>query len=255
MKKISIIFYLMIPLMIEAQNVPVNFESDGFGADWSWRTFENDNNPPLEIIENPFPDDINRSEKVAKFTARAQGAPFAGCESLHQSDIGSFIIDPENPIITIMVYKSVRSPVGIKLVETSNASLGEIKITNTKINEWEKLEFDFSSRIGITYDQIVIFPDFRNRTKENIIYFDNVTIGDVNQGESPENITFYPNPTQSLITFAESPVNYTLTDLNGKMIMQGYESNLNLSFLTSGLYILRITDSGNKTITKKIMKY
>ena len=68
-------------------------------------------------------------------------------------------------------------------------------------------------------------------------------------------LTFYPNPTQSLITFAESPVNYILTDLNGKMIMQGYETNLNLSFLTSGLYVLRTTDSSNKTFTKKIMKY
>jgi len=38
-----------------AQLGPIDFEPAGFGASWQWTTFENDFNPPLEIIANPDP--------------------------------------------------------------------------------------------------------------------------------------------------------------------------------------------------------
>jgi len=59
-------------------------------------------------------------------------------------------------------------------VRWDNWSLGEIKVANTKTHEWEQLEFDFSAHIGLTYDQIVIFPDFTTRSADRTIYFDNV---------------------------------------------------------------------------------
>ena len=78
-----------------------------------------------------------------------------------------------------MVYKNKISDVGIKLVDSNNAAMQEIKVSNTVINEWEELTFDFSTRIGLyplVKDQIVIFPDFdiTGRTKDEIVYFDNV---------------------------------------------------------------------------------
>ncbi len=78
-----------------------------------------------------------------------------------------------------MVYKNKISDVGIKLVDPSNAAMQEIKVSNTPINKWEELLFDFSTRTGLyplVKDQIVIFPDFdlTGRTKDEIIYFDNV---------------------------------------------------------------------------------
>lgn len=158
-----------------AQNIPIDFESTGNGAGWSWNVFQNGSNPPLEIVTNPYPSGINMSPTVARFTALQAGAPFAGCESLHGSDIGTFTITPSNNIITIMVYKTKISDVGIKLVTAGNASLGEIKVANTLINQWEQITFDFSAHIGgMTYDQIVIFPDFIARPADDIIYFDNI---------------------------------------------------------------------------------
>lgn len=93
---------------------------------------------------------------------------------MHGTDIGTFTIDQDNYIIRIMVYKTAISDVGIKLVRWDNWSLGEIKVANTKTHEWEQLEFDFSAHIGLTYDQIVIFPDFTARPSDRTIYFDNV---------------------------------------------------------------------------------
>lgn len=161
-------------LSSQAQNVPVDFEPGGIGANWSWRVFENQSNPPLQFVQNPDPTGINPSPTVTRFDAKQQGQPFAGCESTHGTDIGSWTIDDSNKIIRIMVYKPTISDVGIKLVRFDNWSLGEIKISNTVVNEWEQLEFDFSAHIGNTYDQIVIFPDFTARPEDRILYFDNI---------------------------------------------------------------------------------
>lgn len=175
-----------------AQNAPIDFENGGYGNTWTWTVFENDDNPALEIIANPDQTAPNTSDSVAKFTARAAGNPWAGCETLHGSDIGTYTLTASTSTIKIMVWKSVISDVGIKLVASDGGSLGEIKVANTLTDEWEELTFDFSSREGIEYDQIVIFPDFQTRSSDNVCYFDNITF---NQGTStPEPTTAADDP-------------------------------------------------------------
>ena len=167
--------------MVLAQNSPIDFETGGYGETWTWIVFENDSNPSLEIVTNPNTGGINSSATVAKFTALQTGQPWAGCESLHGSDIGTFSLDATNSTLKIMVYKTVISDVGLKFVIPTSGSLGEIKVANTVTNAWEELTFDFSSHIGlpeaIGIDQIVVFPDFNlgGRTQDNIIYFDNIS--------------------------------------------------------------------------------
>jgi len=174
-----LLFIISMDGIVSGQNQPINFESGGFGANWTWTVFENGDNPPLEIVANPDPSGINTSATVAKFTARLAGQPYAGCESQHGSDIGTFTLNSTNCIVKIMVWKTVISDVGIKFALPNGAALQEIKVANTLTNQWEELTFDFSGRIGdpntIGQDQIIIFPDFAARTQENIIYFDNIT--------------------------------------------------------------------------------
>jgi hypothetical protein len=132
------------------------------------------------MVANPTPGGLNSSSTVAKFTALLTGNPWAGCESLHGTDVGSFSFDSTNCIVKIMVLKDRISDVGIKFVDATSAAQPEIKVANTLINEWEELTFDFSSRIGVypvVKDQIVIFPDFdlSGRTDNVVVYFDNIT--------------------------------------------------------------------------------
>jgi hypothetical protein len=81
-----------------------------------------------------------------------------------------------------MVYKSVISDVALKF-SVGAAAQPEIKVANTKINEWEELTFDFSSRIGtaetIGINSIIVFPDFNldGRASDTESYFDNITLG------------------------------------------------------------------------------
>lgn len=250
MKKCFIILFVLIQFgSLVAQNIPIDFQEDGEGADWVWTTFENDINPPLEIIDNPDPSGINISSQVAKFTALEAGQAFAGCESLHGAGIGSFTIDEDNAIIRIMVWKSVISDVGIKLVRSDNWSLGEIKISNTLINEWEQIEFDFSDHIGNTYDQMVIFPDFANRASDNIIYFDNI-YGELAMTSSIPKLnipsaTFYPNPgfDKLIISPNQNLSSYKIYSSNGTLLLEKESfdaiDKIDISNLPSGAYFLK----------------
>jgi hypothetical protein len=160
------------------EGTALNFETGGKGAAFTWKTFENDTNPAVEIVANPNTTGINSSTKVAKFTTLATGAPYAGFESKHGTDLGTVKLSAANALVKIMVYKTVISDVGIKFANATDGSTGEIKVPNTKVNEWEELTFDFSAVIGgvnDAIDQIIFMPDFKARSADNIIYIDNIT--------------------------------------------------------------------------------
>ncbi len=218
---LAAVFIISMSGMLIAQNVPIDFETGGFGASWTWAVFENDTNPPLEIIANPDPTGNNTSATVAKFTALQTGQPWAGTECAH-GDIGTFTLDTTNSIVKIMVWKPVISDVGIKFVRPDGSALPEIKVANTVTNQWEELTFDFTSRIGdpntIGQDQIVIFPDFdlNGRTQDNICYFDNITFSAASAPAGPA--VHAPTPmlpaTDVISIFSDVYTDIPGTDLN-----------------------------------------
>ena len=203
MKKFTFVSLMLIASLSFAQNAPIDFEASGNGATWTWTVFENATNPVVEIVPNPDPSGINTSATVAKFTALQAGNPWAGCESAHGStDLGPFVLDASNSTIKIKVWKSVISDVGIKLAAPTGWSQGEIKVSNTLVNQWEELTFNFSSFINPPasegqLDKIIVFPDFdlSGRTQDNVIYFDSITFSE--QGTTTEGPTVAaPTPTQ-----------------------------------------------------------
>jgi len=270
-----------------AQNSPIDFETGGYGAAWTWTVFENGDNPSLEIVTNPNAGGINSSATVAKFTALQAGQPWAGCESLHGSDIGTFSLDATNSTVKIMVYKTVISDVGLKFVIPSSGSLGEIKVANTVTNAWEELTFDFSSHIGlpeaIGIDQIVVFPDFDlgGRTQDNIIYFDNISfsssnsVGVDNRGEIyPHGFALhqnYPNPFNPITTLRydlpeNSLVNIIIYDMLGREVKTLVNTTQDAGFksvvwnatndhgkpVSAGVYLYQI-QAGDFVQTKKMV--
>ena len=188
MKKLYLLLMFLAGIFTaSSQNAPIDFEAGGNGADWTWTVFENDTNPPLEIVANPDPTGINTTETVAKFTALQLGQAYAGVESMHGSDIGTFDLTASNALVNIMVYKTKISDIGIKYVTPSGGAQMELKVANTLVNQWELITIDFSDYIGLGettgLDQIVIFPDFIARDVDDVIYFDNISFGPFEQGE------------------------------------------------------------------------
>jgi hypothetical protein len=283
-----VLFYVLLKSggMVLAQNSPIDFEPGGYGAPWTWTVFENGDNPSLEIVTNPNTGGINSSATVAKFTALQTGQPWAGCESLHGSDIGTFSLHVNNSTLKIMVYKTVISDVGLKFVIPTSGSLGEIKVANTVTNAWEELTFDFSSHIGfpeaIGIDQIVVFPDFNlgGRTQDNIIYFDNISFYSNSVGVDNINETFpqgfaldqnLPNPfnpsTRIRYNVLEKEfVNIAIYDMMGRQVKTlvnqtqdaGYQSvvwDATNDFgkpVSAGIYLYQI-QAGEYLSTKKMV--
>ena len=220
-KQYLLLMFLAGIFTATSQNAPIDFEAGGNGADLTWTVFENDTNPPLEIVVNPDPSGINTSETVAKFTALQLGQPYAGVESMHGSDIGTFDLTASNALVNIMVYKTKISDVGIKYVTPSGGAQMELKVANTLVNQWELITIDFSDYIGLGettgLDQIVIFPDFIARDADDVIYFDNISFGPF---ESGENI--------------ELPVDFELDTDYGLIGFEGAESTVVVNPDTSG---------------------
>ena len=201
MKKITFLAAMLLPFVAAAQNAPITFEPGSPGSTWTWTTFENPSTPapPLEIVANPSVSGLNTSATVAKLTPLVGSPPYAGVESQHGSDIGTFTLTAANSTVKMLVYKTVISDVGIKFAIAVGGSTGEIKVANTVVNQWEELTFDFSGIIGAptstNIDQIIIFPDFQTRTTDNVCYFDNIRFSA--QGTPPaEPMTAAPTPTR-----------------------------------------------------------
>jgi hypothetical protein len=235
MKKTLLLFILIAFNTCFAQNGPISFETGGFGTLWTWTVFENDNQPPLEIVANPSVAGINLSAQVAKFTAKQNGMPWAGCESQHGADIGTFTLTASNCIVKIMVYKPIISPVGIKFATPAGASTGELLVSNTLINQWEELTFDFTGIIGAPsstgIDQIIIFPDFQQRNQDNICYFDNIKFS--SQGPPlAEPMVAAPTPTYNatnVISMFSNPYTNVSVDTWQAPWSQGTLSNLQIA--------------------------
>ena len=235
MKKILLLSIIIAANTCLAQNGPITFESGGFGTLWTWTVFENDNQPPLEIVDNPSATGINLSAQVAKFTAKQNGMPWAGCESQHGTNLGTFTLTSSNCIVKIMVYKPIISPVGIKFATPAGASTGELLVSNTLINQWEELTFDFTGIIGAPsssgIDQLIIFPDFQQRNQDNICFFDNIKFS--NQGPPlNEPMVAAPTPTYNatnVISMFSNPYTNVSVDTWQAVWSQGILSNLQIA--------------------------
>lgn len=175
MKNLNLLFLILaIAIQGFAQSThTIDFEANGTGVGWEWIVQGNGDNPPIEFIDNPVNGGINSSPKVAKFTARLSGEIYA---YTHTIDDGQFTFDADNHIFRVMVYKPVISPVAIKFDGPDQNA--EIQATNTQINQWEELEFDFSGFIGNTYNRFRILPDCAPRNEDHIIYLDNIQMPD-----------------------------------------------------------------------------
>ena len=197
---------LMLPAMLFAQT-DIDFQSISSGLpgpSWTWTADQPDTS--FDVVDNPYSTGINTSSKVGELTAAAGSNAWA----LAFSDgIGSFSLDANNTTVKIMVYKTRVSPVQIKFEDAADNTINVSRtVSNTVVNDWEELTFDFYSAIAATsYGKIVIIPDNSTRTEANITYIDNITFT-----EGVESV----GPTIALpVDFEEAVDAYDVTGFDG----------------------------------------
>ena len=242
----------------------IDFEVNGFGANWVWTVHNNHSNPALEIVPNPNLNSSNSSENVAKFTSTADGEPWA---LTFTDNIGTFLFNQNNKIVSLKVRKDVASNFGIKFeyVDPTNAQVlyfKELQLPTTITDgNWEVLYFDFSSVVGTAYNRLVIIPDFESRSQDNISYFDQVSFSSVAgfQNVFFDSLKLVPNPANNLVQISgyfDAITAVQIFDIQGKLVKKivSFKQQINISDLNAGLYFVQIT-SANKIASKKLVIY
>ena len=242
----------------------IDFETDGFGANWVWTVHNNHSNPALEIVPNPNLSSSNSSENVAKFTSKADGEAWA---LTFTDNIGTFLFNQDNKIVSLKVRKEVASNFGVKFeyVDPTNAQVlyfKELQLPTTVTDgNWEALHFDFSSEIGTAYNRLVIIPDFESRSQDNISYFDQVSFSSVAgfQNVFFNSLKLVPNPAKNWVQISgdfDAITAVEIFDIQGKLVKEivSFQGQINISDLKAGLYFVQIT-AANKTTAKKLVVY
>ena len=242
----------------------IDFEADGFGANWVWTVHNNHSNPALEIVPNPNLSSSNSSENVAKFTSKADGEAWA---LTFTDNIGTFLFNQDNKIVSLKVRKEVASNFGVKFeyVDPTNAQVlyfKELQLPTTVTDgNWEALHFDFSSEIGTAYNRLVIIPDFESRSQDNISYFDEVSFSSVAgfQNVFFNSLKLVPNPAKNWVQISgdfDAITAVKIFDVQGKLVKEiiSFQDQINISDLKAGLYFVQIT-AANKTTSKKLVVY
>ena len=242
----------------------IDFETDGFGANWVWTVHNNHSNPALEIVPNPNLSSSNSSENVAKFTSKADGEAWA---LTFTDNIGTFLFNQYNKIVSLKVRKEVASNFGVKFeyVDPTNAQVlyfKELQLPTTVTDgNWEALHFDFSSEIGTAYNRLVIIPDFESRSQDNISYFDQVSFSSVAgfQNVFFNSLKLVPNPANNWVQISgdfDAITAVEIFDIQGKLVKEivYFQDQIDISDLKVGLYFVQIT-AADKTTVKKLVVY
>ena len=168
MKNFLVLCTFLFAVSLYGQST-IDFET--VGQDYKWNIFSNGtgDSTALSVVDNPNTTGINTSAKCLKYVVMASGDPWSG---FYGQGHGPIVLDANNSMITMMVYKDVISNVNLKL-EPPNA---DHNVPNTLINTWEKLTFDYSAAIGTTAATITLIPDFSvsPRPGGSTNYMDNI---------------------------------------------------------------------------------
>ncbi|MBE0653166.1 MAG: T9SS type A sorting domain-containing protein [Bacteroidales bacterium] len=226
---------------------PVGFEKM---TDMAWEVFGNGSSGPSDFIraQNPKISKENPSNNVLKFIVNKDAesgtgayseafAPLEFTESMHA--------------VSMWVYKSIKSPTGFKVDQSTNGGPDiELKITTKKLNFWEKLTFNFSEGIGYSYPRITIYPDYPDtRTAGTIVYIDSIEMvtGPVGVESSSLNKTLiYPNPVIDELNVTLSSGNVWIEIYNNlgskldEFFVKGIQARIDVSDYPKGVYFIKV---------------
>ncbi len=166
MKRLLLVSFILLSASVFAQPPVIDFET--VGNNWTWNIFSQGTNGSFAIVANPDQSGLNTSDSCAMLMVDVDGDPWAGVWS---ADFPDMEITMDNCVVKILVYKDVISNFDLKL-EPPNV---DHNVSNTVINQWEELTFDYSSDIGDTAATLTLIPDFpESRTYGSTNYIDNI---------------------------------------------------------------------------------
>ena len=165
MKRFLLALLFLFSTSVFAQPV-IDFET--VGHDWVWNSFDLGTGGLDTVIANPSVGGLNTSANCLKIVIAVDGNPWGG---VWCADFPDMLITADNCIVKILVYKDVITRFNLKLEPPNQDHF----VSNTLINQWEELTFDYSAAIGTTAATLTLIPDQEipfPRTYASVNYID-----------------------------------------------------------------------------------
>ena len=233
--------------------LPVTFEGSD---DMRWITFSLGSTPmncsDFAIVPNPATTGINASANALQFVVNDNADQWAGAWTAAYDTLK---FTEEYHTLSMMVYKTAIGRSALKVENSSNGGPTiELFATNTVVDEWELLTFDYTAGIGYEYPTFVIFPDFPDaaRTAGATVLLDNIaeavqTVVGV-PSINANSIKVYPNPvTNELnVTFSSEHAKVAIYNILGRkieeVIVDGTMTTFDVSSYSSGVYFVKVNN-------------
>lgn len=266
--------FLIVLLFVITSNAQVNYTAlfdfeDGVDTT-IWMPFANGlgTKKDLNVVLNPLPGNVNNTDSVLMMKLLIGAESWVGLyvdlDTLEIENVyGAIGFDDEVYMMSMMVNKPIVSSVRIKLERSSTGSpVFTVADTNTVVNEWELLEFNFSEKKGQFFQRVTLFPDDTPkaaRTEELVVYMDNVAIQNPNNTSIKEfegaEMKIYPNPADFRIAVVyPGMTGVKLSNVSGQEIrtVQFGVTNskvIEIGDLNPGMYFATaLTSKGNFTM-------
>ncbi len=186
--------------------LPLDFEA---GLAYEWVGFgAADFGPiPAAVISNPDMSGSNTSANVVEITKTAGAQVWAGASL--QLD-GAIDFTPGTTALVKVWSPRAGTPILFKIEDTSSTPdnngnpsvFVEVTANTTTAMAWEELAFDLTSAAAfdsnISYDRVILFPDFGNAGNDEAFYFDDIMLGTGggNTGGTAEPMMAAPTPNE-----------------------------------------------------------
>lgn len=179
--------------------LPIDFESETLN--YTFINFGPDVVDGVDIIDNPDPNDVNPSDRVAQYIKVENSEVWAGTTIPLDAPINF----STNRFIQVDVWSPVAgTPVIFKVENLENADINaEFTATTTVSEEWETLTFDLNAiDPAMEYGRIVMFFNFGVSGTGETYYFDNIRTTKLEQIKLP-------------LTFESGSITYTWNGFGG----------------------------------------
>lgn len=222
----------------------------------------------LIVVANPAIDDVDTSANVLRFRRSSTGEVWAG----FWSELPTPLDMTTNKYLSVKVWKPRISVVKLKVEGgTTNPTFFELASVRpqTKSNAWEELVFHYPNATG-TYPRIALLLDFNDPvglSEDIVLYVDDIISYPNDPGEAtvinnPERTDFnvYPNPVKAdlYIDNIQDVKSISVYNMTGQKVLSykglTTSARINVSSLTSGIYMLSVENTAGHLTMKKIVK-
>jgi subtilisin-like proprotein convertase family protein len=106
--------------------------------------------------------------------------------------------------------------------------------------EWQLRMYNDEMAVGTVFEWCIEFVDASTLSTEDF--------------KPVVNINLHPNPATTNVQFTTQIDSYEVYNLQGQKVMEGTEQSINVSGLSTGLYLVNITKNGKKGVEKLVVK-